>query len=166
MTSTPGRLTRSIVLSALAGDVAITAYLVIERAIASHVPLAQCLLELMQWDASNAYGVRAFAGGWATAGIGQLMDLVVSLGWATLFVLCWARFAALHRATWAWGLAYGVLVMIVMLYLVVPLGHAQRMDSTPAHILNVLIAHSLFFGLPLAMTSRFLLDVRASGAMK
>ena len=50
------------------------------------------------------------------------------------------------------GIVFGAVVMVVMLYAIVPLGHAARMQSTPPHVVNVLVAHTLFFGLPLAMT--------------
>ncbi len=42
--------------------------------------------------------------------------------------------------------------MVVMLYAIVPLGRAVPMQSTPSHVINVLVAHTLFFGLPLAVT--------------
>jgi hypothetical protein len=142
---------RTIVVAAIAGDVAITLYLIVERAVEAHIPLGTCLLQLMQWDASNAYGNRAFAGGWPAAGLGQLMDLVVSLAWASIFAWLWARFAFVRHATWAWGLAFGVAVMIVMLYIVVPLGHARAMHASLVNTVRVLVAHTVFFGLPVAL---------------
>ncbi len=141
----------AIILAAITGNVVITLYLIVQRSIADHLSLATCLLQLSQWDASNGYGPAAFSGGWAMAGIGQLMDIVVSLCWATLFTFFWVRYPALRRNTWAWGLAYGVVVMIVMLYVLVPIGHATPMRSSISNVIRVLVAHTVFFGLPLAL---------------
>ena len=130
----------------------ITIYLVVERAIAERLPVALCLRQLLQWDASNAYGVRAFAGGWPMVVIGLGMDLVVSLVWAILFTALYASLPAIHdNVVWA-GILFGAVVMLVMLYAIVPTGHAIRMQNSPANVLNVLVAHAIFFGLPLALT--------------
>jgi hypothetical protein len=146
------RFAGAIVAGAAVGLAAITIYLVVERAIAARLPLTLCLRELLQWDASNAYGLRAFDGGWPMALLGLAMDFVVSLAWAGAFTLLYTAVAAVPRNV-AWvGLAFGAVVMVVMLYAIVPLGHATRMEGTPAHVINVLVAHTLFFGLPLALT--------------
>lgn len=138
----------------MAGLIAITIYLVVERAVAEHLPIALCLRQLLQWDASNAFGVAAFAGGWRMALIGLGMDFVVSLVWALVFTALYLGAVGIRRNLVLAGLTFGAVVMVVMLYAVVPIGHAIRMESTPAHILNVLVAHTVFFGLPLALTVR------------
>jgi len=142
----------AVVIAALVGNTTISIYLILERAIFDHVPLLRCLLELYQWDASNGLGPVAFSGGWSMAFVGLLMDLVVSTSWAALFLLFYRSFAWLRNHVWAWGLIYGVIVMFVMLWLIVPLGHASQLVKTPAHILNVLVAHTVFFGTPVAVT--------------
>jgi hypothetical protein len=156
------RVIPAIVLAAIAGDVAITAFLIIVPAVMSRSPVSHNLLLLMQWDASNAYGDAAFAGGWTMAAIGQIFDIVVSLGWAALFAALWLRFASLHQRTWAWGLVYGIVVMVVMLYGFVPLGHATRMHDTIANVVRVFVAHTVFFGLPLALVTKAMLRSSAS----
>jgi hypothetical protein len=142
---------RAIVLAAVVGDVAITLYLIVVAAVAGHASIGMSLLRLMQWDASNGYGDAAFAGGWAMAGVGQLMDLVVSLVWASIFTALYLRFPVVRRNTWAWGLAFGVVVMVVMLYVLVPIGHARPMHNNSVNVVRVLIAHTVFFGLPIAL---------------
>ncbi len=136
------------------GLVTITLYLIVERAIAEHLPVTLTLKQLMLWDASNAYGAAAFEGGWPMSLIGLAMDFAVSLVWAVVFTFLYLRIPGVRRSVVVSGLAFGAVVMLVMLYAVVPIGHAMRMSSTPAHILNVLIAHTVFFGLPLALTVR------------
>lgn len=150
------------VSAAAVGLVAITSYLAIERAVAERLSVALCLKQLLQWDASNAYGIRAFAGGWSMALIGLAMDVVVSLVWALLFSALYGALAIVRRFIVPAGLIFGAVVMVVMLYAIVPLGHATRMQSTPSHVLNVLVAHTLFFGLPLALTVHVLATRRAA----
>ena len=138
--------------AAIVGLVAITIYLVVERAVAEHLSVVICLQQLLQWDASNAYGARAFDGGWPMAIVGLAMDVVVSFVWAALFTALYGMLPALRRYTVFSGLCFGAVVMVVMLYAVVPLGHATQMRSTLWHVVNVLIAHSAFFGLPISIT--------------
>jgi hypothetical protein len=47
-----------------------------------------------------------------------------------------------------------------------PVGHATRMHSTVAHVINVLVAHTIFFGLPLALTVDTLLKAGAPRALE
>jgi hypothetical protein len=141
----------AIIASAIAADVAITFFLIAVPMVTVHSPLSKNLLLLLQWDASNAYGAAAFSGGWAMAAMGQLFDIIVSIAWATFFLALWLRMPALRLHTWAWGLAYGAIVMVVMLYGLVPLGHAARMHDSASNIVRVLIAHTVFFGLPLSL---------------
>jgi hypothetical protein len=147
--------TRSVVAAiaaAAVGLIAITIYLVVERAIAEHLSVVLCLQQLLQWDASNAYGARAFDGGWATALVGLAMDFVVALCWGAAFTALYESLPTVRRHVALSGLAFGVVVMVVMIFAVVPIGHAVQLRRTPAHLLNVLVAHSLLFGLPLALT--------------
>jgi uncharacterized membrane protein YagU involved in acid resistance len=132
----------------------ITIYLVVERAVAARLPLDVCLEQHLQWDASNAYGPGAFGGGWSMAGIGLLMDIPVALGWSFAYTAAALRWPALSRRPLLSGLAFGAIVMLTMHYAVVPLGHADRGADTPIALLNVLVAHTLFFGLPLALVIR------------
>ena len=90
------------------------------------------------------------------AGLGWLMDYVVSLR-ATIFALVYLRVPIVRRHALASGLVFGVLVMIVMTYGIVPLGHARRAPNTLMFILNTGLAHTVFFGLPVAWTVRTLL---------
>lgn len=138
--------------AAIAGLAAITAYLVVERAIADQLSIMLCLRQLLQWDASNAYGPPAFVGGWPTAGVGLAMDFVVSLVWAALFTVLYGALPTVRRYIVPASILFGAVVMVVMLYAIVPIGHATRTQSTPSHVANVLVAHTIFFGLPLAMT--------------
>jgi len=88
------------------------------------------------------------------AWIGLAMDFGVSLVWAVAFTALFANVAFVRRHIVSSGLAFGVAVMVVMIFFVVPLGHAPQMHKTPANLFNVFVAHTVFFGLPVALTVR------------
>jgi hypothetical protein len=121
------------------------------------MPVMTCLQQLLQWDASNGYGAAAFDGGWPTAGIGLAMDTVVSLVWGFVFAWLYVSAPIVRQNVVVAGLCFGAIVMVVMLYVIVPIGHAVRMTSTISHVINVLVAHTVFFGLPIALTLRAML---------
>lgn len=146
---------RFILIAAFAGLVSITLYLIVERSIAAHLPLSVCLLQLLQWDASNAYGDAAFTGGWTIALAGLLMDSVVSLVWASVFAWLYVSVAAVRHRTILFGLLFGAVVMGVMIFLIVPLGRAHAALHAPAQLFNTLVAHTVFFGLPVALAIRY-----------
>ena len=148
---TASRFIGATVVAAIAGLVAITVYLSVERALVEHLHVLFCLQQLLQWDAANIYGMRAFTGGWAMAWQGLWMDFVVSLVWAVIFTTLYGTLPLVRRYPVLIGLGYGVAVMIVMIFVVVPLGHAPRLAFSAPHLINVLVAHTVFYGMPLAI---------------
>ena len=99
------RLFGASTAAAIVGLVAITVYLVVERAVANRLPVVLCLQQLLQWDASNAYGPRAFSGGWPTALVGLAMDFVVSLAWAAVFTVLYWKIPTVRRDVVPAGIA-------------------------------------------------------------
>ena len=148
------RYLRAVALASLVGLVTITLYLIVSRFVIGHVPLNLGLEQLLQWDASNAYGDAAYSGGWNMAGIGMAMNVVVTLIWASLFVYAYANFEIVRRRPLLLGFLLGVAVMIVMTYAVVPLGHARQPSTALAVVANIAIAHTLFFGVPVMWVVR------------
>lgn len=71
-----------------------------------------------------------------------------------LFALLYVKVPAVARSTVLSGLLFGVMVMLVMIFIVVPLGHAQAASRNPHALLNTFVAHSVFFGLPVALVVR------------
>lgn len=137
---------RRTILAGIAGAVAIDLYLCVT------LPLLHMgtPLGLSQWDASNLLGAAAFRGGLSTAAIGFSMHMCVSIAWAIAFALAAARLRWLREHPLQAGLLFGVLVMGVMSYVVVPLGQATHPSTALAALANTLIAHTLFFGVPVA----------------
>ena len=135
-----------------AGALTIWLYLIVTLGLIFHVPQ----LALYTWDASNflGYAAAARAGPTAVVAIGEGGHVLVSLGWGLLYALLARRWAALRTHPWLGGIVYGALVMQIMHFVVVPLGHAPQNAYTPAGFANNLIAHTLAFGLPVALVVR------------
>jgi hypothetical protein len=152
----------SVLAASAVGLVTITVYLVVARAVLTGTPVVTGLEQLLQWDASNAYGDAAYSGGWTLAVIGLLMDAVVSTCWAAVFVILYLNVPIVARYPLLAGLLFGAAVMCIMIYLVVPIGHARQGPRTLVPTINTLIAHSVFFGLPLALTVQRMLRSRST----
>jgi hypothetical protein len=133
----------------LTGAALIDAYLIVVESFVLKNATPQLV---MQWDASNALGMAAYRGGWATAVLGTLMHFCVSIAWAAIFVAIATRVRWLTRRPVASGALLGVVAMTVM-RAVIHLGHAVIHPFTTATFVVILIAHTLFFGLPVALVA-------------
>jgi hypothetical protein len=137
---------RRAILAGLVGAIGIDAYLSITLPL-MHVANG---IVLSQWDASNFLGAEAFRGGLSTAAIGFGMHLCVSIAWGIVFAFAFSRIAWMRAHAMLSGLIFGATVMQVMAYVVVPLGHASHPTPSLAGWLNNFVAHTLFFGVPIA----------------
>jgi hypothetical protein len=112
-------------------------------------------IKLFQWDASNALGNSAYFGGLPVALLGLAMDYVVSFAWAALCLAIMNRSPAAARHPILFGTLFGALVMGIMLYAIVPLGHAKQAPFSLVNFVTVLVGHTAFFGIPVAWTLAF-----------
>ena len=135
--------------AAVAGWLAIDVYMA-----AVYLALGSTPLRLFQWDASNALGNAAYSGGWAAGTLGLVLDFIVSFAWAALAVYAMQRLRAVRDHPFAFGIVLGILVMCVMVYGLVPLGHARQAAFTLRSTLIMLVGHTLFFGAPVVLTVR------------
>lgn len=127
-----------------------------------HTFLGQFLLLSVLWQTPYIYtlqqissglmGEAAFAGGIATALLGLLLHVFISLTMATVFVLIANRWAWLRRHLIVGGLLYGLGAMLVMGMIVIPLSALPPTPPPPNWILMIgLIEHPVAAGLPLAL---------------
>jgi hypothetical protein len=134
------------------GAITIGIYLMISVPLALGAPISA----LFVWDASNLLGYeRALhAGLFTDILVGQTSHLIVSVVWGFVFVLLARRVVPqmLARPILS-GIAFGFVVMLVMHFVVVPLGHAPQLGYTLRSFTNNLIAHTLFFGVPVAVVA-------------
>ncbi len=157
------RILGIILLSGVTGAVLIDLYLVVTTVFVFRTATVR---GLFLWDASNVLGAPAFQKGLGTTVFGCLLHLLVSTVWTALWVLSAASSRFLARHPVVLGLIFGVIVREVMRRVVLPLGAAPPAGGTGSNPWNLVIAHTLFFGLPVALvTSRRLRRIGETGAM-
>ena len=81
--------------------------------------------------ASGVLGKASYLGGWQTAAFGVVLQWLMSLIIAAVFVNAASRIEFLRRRWIATGLAYGAAVFVVMNYVVVPLSNAYPKHTHP-----------------------------------
>ena len=109
---------------------------------------------ILQAIASGLLGKSAFDGGSATVGLGLALQWLMSIIIASIFVGA-AQWRPVLRRHWVKaGMAYGVVIYVVMNYVVLPLsaiGHAPRFRVV--HFMEDLVA-MMIFGLIVAFFAR------------
>ncbi len=111
-------------------------------------------IQVLQYIASSLLGTRSFSGGLASAGLGLVLHFAVSLVVATIYILASRRVAVL-RTQWALlGLLFGAAVWVVMNLMVLPLTAVAPNPITTAALINGVIGHALFVGLPSAFFAK------------
>lgn len=153
-------LLKTSILAGVTGAILIDLYLWVTEALIMHRATA---LSLFQWDASNLLGPSAFQAGVGVALFGCLLHLLVSLIWGALFTFAALQFRFLARNVLVWGIVFGVIVRLVMAHLIVPLGRAAMPPAHGIYLVNLYVAHILFFGIPVAwVVSRALASASAA----
>ena len=144
-TSSPDRASIAIgagISAGILGGILIDAFL----ALANHVsPIG-----IWQFVASAVVGPTAFTSPWFAV-LGFVMHFGISIAWGIIYaalVLGPLRVFALRPVIG--GILFGVAVMIVMTALVVA-KHVAPASADAASLVKALIAHTAFFGLPVAL---------------
>jgi hypothetical protein len=142
-----GGLLKAIFAAGVTGAALIALYLWVTQSLIMH---RATVLTIFQWDASNFLGPSAFRGGVGAALFGCLMHLIVSLIWAAIFTFAALRFRFLAQNFLISGVIFGVIVRLMMAHVIVPLGHAQIRPAVGMYLVNLYVAHIVFFGIPVA----------------
>jgi hypothetical protein len=109
---------------------------------------------ILQTIAGGLFAAKAFAGGAPVAALGLVLQWIMSLIIAAIFVAARLRAPLLGRRWASSGLAYGVAVFVVMNFVVVPLSAWRRFPRfTPLSAAENLLA-MLLFGLIVAFFAR------------
>jgi uncharacterized membrane protein YagU involved in acid resistance len=111
-------------------------------------------IEVLQFIASSLLGARSFSGGLASAGLGLVLHLAVSLVVATIYILASRRIAVLRTQWTLLGLLYGIAVWAVMNLVTLPLTAVAHGPITTAALVNGVVGHALFVGLPSAFFAK------------
>ena len=107
-------------------------------------------IQVLQYIASGALGKQAFEGGLITAAAGAGFHFVISFAAAAAYVFGSKRLGFLTKQWIPCGLAYGVWVWAFMNFGVLPLSAVVGPPLTLPLILNGVIGHALFVGLPIS----------------
>jgi len=143
---------RAGVVAGLLGGVLIDAYLLVTVVLIGHVATFE---GFYQFVAAGAIGPAAYADGAGSALLGVAVHLFVSLSWGIGYAYLAATTPQLRTRPIVSGIAYGILVMLAM-QLVEVAANMYKIPG-PAAWFNTFFAHTLFFGLPVALsTSRTL----------
>jgi hypothetical protein len=119
---------------------------------------------VFQFIASGLLGVRAFHGGWTTALLGCLLHFLIAIGAATVFYALSLAMPMLLKKPLLWGPLYGIGVFLVMRYVVVALSATPKQPpAKAAAILNLILSHIFFVGIPIAWVTAKSARERSSG---
>lgn len=105
-------------------------------------------IQVLQYIASSLLNAQSFSGGLASAALGLVLHFVIALIVATIYILASQRIALLRRQWVLLGLLYGAAVWAVMNLVVLPLTAVAHHPITTAALVNGVIGHALFVGLP------------------
>ena len=145
----------------VAGGMAAATLDAVDALVAYKLVYGMSPLVIYQFVASGLLGKSAYAGGATAALLGVAVHLLVSFTAATVFVLTSERLPGLRRDAVGWGLAFGVVVYVVMTFVVTPLSRiGASMPSLPL-LANGVLGHAFLVGLPIALAARRFLGVPA-----
>ncbi len=111
-------------------------------------------VQVLQYIASGLLGASSFGGGLATAALGTLIHFAIAAVVASIYILVSRQLPVIHRYAIAVGLLYGAVVYLFMTYVVLPNSAVAPSPFSLAALLNGLIGHALFVGLPIALVAR------------
>jgi hypothetical protein len=111
-------------------------------------------IQVLQYIASGALGKSAFEGGLATAALGAGFHFIIAWVAAAVFVLASRRLEILKTHAVLAGLIYGAAVYFFMNYIVLPLSAVAPATFQLGLLLNGVIGHAVFVGLPIALCAR------------
>jgi len=138
------------VAAGLIGAVLIDAYLVIVFVFLTHT---LSLAAFYEYVASGAIGAAAYTAPGSVL-LGIAIHLIVAIAWGVGFAFVAARTPQVRAQPLVSGIAYGFVVMIVMQ--LVEVAANIYVQPTTFSLGNQLLAHIVFFGIPIA----FIVDKR------
>jgi hypothetical protein len=115
-------------------------------------------LGVLRFVASGPFGAAPTqTPGWAAVGLAVHFAIMACM--ATAYMLASSRIAALLRHPMLAGLAYGVLLWLVMYWIVLPTRFGMPLPNTLWSIGNALFSHCILVGIPIALVANRYLGV-------
>jgi hypothetical protein len=111
-------------------------------------------IQVLQSIASGLYAVAAFQKGISGALVGLIAHLFIACAVAANYVGATRFLPMLRREAVMWGTIYGAPVFIVMNFVVLPHTAVVKSPLSLPLLLNGVLAHVFFVGLPIALAAR------------
>jgi uncharacterized membrane protein YagU involved in acid resistance len=111
-------------------------------------------IQVLQSIASGFYGAAAFQKGISGALVGLLAHFFIAFAVAAIYVGATRFLPMLSREAVMWGTIYGAAVFIVMNFVVLPHTAVVKSPLSLPLLLNGVLGHALFVGLPIALAAR------------
>jgi uncharacterized membrane protein YagU involved in acid resistance len=105
---------------------------------------------IFQSVAAGLLGEASYEGGAATAALGLLLHFFIACSMAVTYYLVARHWPLLVRRPVPLGLAYGLLLYVIMNHVVVPLSAAGGGSQDPTWIALTIVVHAVLIGLPIA----------------
>lgn len=109
---------------------------------------------IFQSVAAGLLGRASFSGGAKTAALGLALHFFIAISMAFTFYLVATRWPLLWQRPVLAGLAYGVLLYLIMNYVVLPLSAAGRPSRDALWVVLSVLVHMVLIGLPMALFTR------------
>lgn len=126
-------------------------------------------MQIFQSIARGVLGPATTTGGWGSASLGLVLEFVLTGVMAAVYILAAQWMTDLRRYWWIMGPCYGIVVMCVMYFVVLPLsavhGNSALPDSRPGPdgkivdhqiLYGTIFAHTILVGLVISASARFL----------
>jgi hypothetical protein len=151
-----GTVLYQAVVAGIEGAFTIDAFLWLTTVLPAH----SNMVAFWQYIASVVVGDVAFSAP-SYAALGLATNVAVAVGWAGGYAYFVATRPSTNRHWLAAGAAYGVVVYVLMQLILLAGGHFKG-PATPNAFVIIVIAHVVFFGIPVAYVVRTLDKTRAA----
>jgi hypothetical protein len=105
---------------------------------------------IFQSVAAGLLGKASFEGGTATAALGLFLHFFIACTMALTYYFVSRSWTVLVRRPVPLGIAYGLLLYVIMNFVVVPLSAANSGSRDPTWIAMTVAVHAFLIGLPIA----------------
>ena len=107
---------------------------------------------VFRFIASGVFGDNAYSGGLVMIAAGIIFHYFIALIWTVIFFFIFIKFNLSPCCKYIYGLAYGILVWLVMNLIVVPLSNTPHHPFTFKGVLLGVLFLIFFIGLPVSLS--------------
>ncbi len=152
VSTSPNNSNSLLRLSVIGGLITGLLHIVVQVGIVFGLILKSPFMTSLQYVASGIMGDAAYAGGLGTALLGLILEIVMTIIIAGIFIFSADRIFLLRKNVIVGSLLYGFGVFIVMTFIVQPLSAAATLPPPAIWLLiEIVLEHILLIGLPLGL---------------